>query len=451
MSNVEQRRRTARRVLSTTITSICLVGIACCLGYLSSRFRVRLDLTEGGMFTLSPRSIDALEQLDTQVHVTGFFLRGDPQGDYMENLLEEYSRYSDKITYQFIDPELKPAAAQQYGVTSYNVMVFQANEKTLKIFVANEQDLTRAIIKAASPDREAIYFVNGHGERDPDNTGGSGYSQVRDALEQNNYDVRTLNLAVTNAIPEDASALIVAAPHYPLLAEEIEILQTFLRRGGGIMLLQDPGGDETFDRLLESTGVRLEDDIIVDYEKALFGVDPLSPIVDDYSPGTITADVGETIFFGARSIAVDESQGAAVGTIAQTSESSWGEADLESQDPQYSEGDTPGPLAVAVAAELQESGGTQDSSSRQSRLVVFGDSDFASNSGTVFVGNADIFMNAANWLAAGADLLSVQSEPYQVRRMTLQPQETRLLFSMSSIVLPLLVLLAGIVVWLLQR
>jgi ABC-type uncharacterized transport system involved in gliding motility auxiliary subunit len=451
MSNTQLRRQTARQVLSTTIIYICLIGIAGCLGYLSSRFHVRLDLTQGGMFTLSPRSIEALQQLPTEVHVTGFYLRGDPQGDFMEDLLEEYSRRSDKITYQFIDPELKPAAAQQYGITSYNVMVFEADGKTLKIFVANEQDLTRAIIKVASPDRETVYFVVGHGERDPDNAGGGGYSQVRDVLEQNNYDVRTLNLAVTSTVPEDASVLIIAAPLHPLLAEEIDIVETYLAGGGSIMLLQDPGASEAFDRILESRGVRLDDNIVVDYEKALFGLDPLSPVVDSFSSGTITADIAETIFFGARSIRVEEGQELSVARIAETSGSSWGEADVESQDPEYSEGDTPGPLAVVVAMELQVNAATQGSPRRPTRLVIFGDSDFATNTGTVFVGNGDIFINAANWLAAGTELLSIQSEPYEIRRLTLQPQETRLLFSVSSIILPLLVLCAGALVWLLQR
>ncbi len=64
----------------------------------------------------------------------------------------------------------------------------------------DEQSLTGAILKVSRETQKVVYFLTGHGQRDPGGFEQSGYSQVRDALERDNCVVSTLNLG-RSAVP----------------------------------------------------------------------------------------------------------------------------------------------------------------------------------------------------------------------------------------------------------
>jgi ABC-type uncharacterized transport system involved in gliding motility auxiliary subunit len=81
------------------------------------------------------------------------------------------------------------------------------------------------------------------------------------------------------------------------------------------------------------------------------------------------------------------------------------------------------------------------------RLVVFGDSDFAGNSSLTLGGNSDLFLNSVNWLAEEEELISISPKPPVSRVLVLSPGQARFLQYSSVIFLPAAVLLVGAVVW----
>ncbi|MEE9390727.1 MAG: hypothetical protein V3U91_05735, partial [Candidatus Aminicenantaceae bacterium] len=85
------------------------------------------------------------------------------------------------------------------------------------------------------------------------------------------------------------------------------------------------------------------------------------------------------------------------------------------------------------------------------RLAVFGDSDFASNRYYNFAGNGNFFLNTVNWLTEEADLISIQPKTSSPRTINLTPSQGRMIFFVSIIILPLLVLITGIFVWVRRR
>ncbi len=58
-----------------------------------------------------------------------------------------------------------------------------------------EEDLTNAIIKVGRTEAKTVYFVQGHGEKDLEDTERGGYSGVKKGLEREGYKVAVLNLA----------------------------------------------------------------------------------------------------------------------------------------------------------------------------------------------------------------------------------------------------------------
>jgi hypothetical protein len=150
-------------------------------------------------------------------------------------------------------------------------------------------------------------------------------------------------------------------------------------------------------------------------------------------------------------------------TLVETSAQSWAESDIKtlttsgqvSRD--LDKGDKAGPvsLAVAVSSPVADAptpapapDATPDPASKpESRIVVFGDSDFASNSGLGVPGNRDLFMNAVSWLAQQENLISIRPRDPDDRRVTLTAQAQTAVFWLSLFIIPGLLLLAGVQTW----
>ena len=84
-------------------------------------------------------------------------------------------------------------------------------------------------------------------------------------------------------------------------------------------------------------------------------------------------------------------------------------------------------------------------------MVVFGDSDFASNAWLGIQGNRDLFMNTVNWLSQQENLISIRPRDPQDRRITLTADQQQLIGILTRVAIPALILLVGIVTWARRR
>jgi ABC-type uncharacterized transport system involved in gliding motility auxiliary subunit len=313
----------------------------------------------------------------------------------------------------------------------------------------DEQEITGAILKVSRESQKVVYFLTGHGERDPGSYEEAGYSQVRDYLEKDNYVVSTLNLAISSTVPTDASVLIVAASQSPLLEHETAAIGSYLEGGGKALVMQEPGDEAVLSDVLAEWGLGYGNDVIIDPERALFGMDPLSPVVDSFSFSEITRDLPGVVIVTARSVTrtLEQPEDLSVLALVESSDSSWGETDFEAltrQEASYDAGtDRQGPLAMAMSVEAYGQG----DSPVGTRLVVCGDSDFAANSNLSLGGNVDFFLNSVNWLAEEEELISIRPEPEVSRELILSAGQARFLQYSSVIFLPGAVLLIGAVIW----
>jgi ABC-type uncharacterized transport system involved in gliding motility auxiliary subunit len=441
--------RAAKYGSNIGISIVAFLGILVLLNFLADRHHRRLDLTEFQEYTLSPETMQILSNLTEPVKVTAFFAQGDPGQQELDDLLAEYMYHTDKITYEVVDPDVQPFVAQQYGITSYGTIVFECAGRRQDTSTVDEQEITGALLKVSRDSQKVVYFLTGHGERDPGGYDQSGYSDIRDALERDNYIVNTLNLAISSTVPVDASVLVVAAPSTPLLEQESEAISAYLQQGGKALIMQEPGREPILNEVLAEWGVEYEDDVVIDPERGLFGVDPLSPVVDSFRFSEITRNLPGVVLSTARSITptVEQPEGVTTSALVESSEGSWGETDFEAlrqQQARYDVGaDIAGPLSMVMSVEAQGAG----EATVGTRLVVFGDSDFAGNSSLTLGGNTDLFLNSVNWLAQEEELISITPKPPVSRDLILSPGQARFLQYSSVIFLPAAILLVGVVVW----
>lgn len=442
--------RQARRGSNSAVMFVAFLGIVALLNVLAARHSIRWDVTDTGTYSLSPQTLSVLANLRQPVKAIGFYREGDPQRQQAADLLKEYVARSDNLTYEFIDPDLKPALAQQYQIRDYEVL-FTAGDRRQEVLGVGESDFTSALIKITSAQQKKIAFAVGHGEHSVDATDNTSYRQAKASLEADNYTITTLSLA-TGPVPDDVAAVVLAGPKQSLLDQERQALRDYLHKGGKLLLLYDPGVDPKVDDLLVEYGVSVSYDYVIDPVRAL-APDAGTPVIYEYGWSPITKDLPQTVFPGAAPVGTPPQPvaGVTVTALARTSDRSWAEKDIKN--PGFTEGvDMKGPLTIAVSieADVKPADGEQapaEGAQKKTRLVVAGDSDFASNAFLGMAGNVDFLVNSVNWLTESEELISIRPKPPENRSVYLSATQSNLIFYTSVIILPLAVLLAGASVW----
>ena len=455
--------RQARYGTNVTVMVLAFVGIAAAVNFVAANNPKRFDVTASGEHTLARQTINILKALDKPIKVTGFFTpepASQASQQSAENLLKEYAYYSGgKVSYEFVDPDAKPAVAREFEIRDYGALVFDYEGRRRQVFGIGEQDFTGAILNATGKEQKKVYFLSGHSEHDSGSSAGNGYSQAEQGLRSDNFSVGTVDLSIASNVPDDAAVLIVAGPQKDLLDPEAAALEKFLVGGGRTLFLLDPNPPASWRTLLAKWGLKLQDGHIID-QRSFANPDVGTPAAqrDQYYFNQITKDLATTFFPGAAGLSweipEDDRENIAIAPIIETSFQSWLETD--SQQVAFDEGkDKRGPLPLAVTVEARAPIGVRPQGSstaagggaESARFVVFADSDFASNEFFYSLGNSDLFLNSVNWLGAQEELISIRPKPPEFRRIVVTQRAWNWVLYSSILFLPGMVILAGGVAW----
>ena len=479
------------------IQTIGLVGIAIAIGYLSVRFPARVDMTEAHLYSLSPQTAEMLKRLDKPVHITFFY---DPM---MRDTVEFYKlmgAQTDKVTVEFHDPMLNPAQARLRGVEFAGTALMESEGRKITVNTALEADIANGILRVAQGIQQKVCFLDGHGEPDPfsreqhdhlEGTAGHthglgqqfvlherhGMGKLRHSLENMNYVVEKVSLLKGGKSLDGCAVLVVAGPQTELVSSEVKEISRYIEDGGNAFFMLDPFIKTGLEPLIRRLGVVLDDDLIID-EESHFWADVSSPAVTQYNAHAITTDLPLTFFPGARSLSPTEQRVADtyVRPLINSSRQSYGE-----RDPQRAEFDSktdlPGPLTIMVAVNkdpnyasasqavmrdlLQAPGEVDtdklktekkvDKDARKSRIVIVGDSDFATNSFFHILGNGRLFLNTINFLTVQENLIGLEPKTYDLPRVNLTNRQMKGTFFLSIVLIPALMAFIGLAVWWRQR
>jgi ABC-type uncharacterized transport system involved in gliding motility auxiliary subunit len=460
-------RRSSRFGINSAVSVLFLVGILAFVNYLGAQHSKRVDMTTEKIYSLSDQSASVAEKIPQDLKIKAFY----PGGEYVgaKDLLELYKAKNNKISYEFIDPDKQPQIAQQYAVTQYGdfqnpmtgesfrygTMILEMGGKTERIEKSSEpvreEDLTNALMKIVKGEKKTIYFTQGHGEKSIDDTDRSGYSNAKAGLEKENYVLKSLNLVQENKVPDDAAVLVMLGPTSEPFPNELELIEGFLNKGGSVAVLLDPPPAASLNDLMKKWGVDVGNNFVVDASGVgrLFGAGPSIPLVTNYSNQKITERFKVMTFFPlVRSVtpAKPPVTGINVDQLLASNERSWGETDMKSTQAGFDEKkDLKGPVSLAVVA-------TKDlGENKKARMVVYGDSDFASNQAFGMQGNGNLFLNTISWLAQDESFISIRPKNPEDRRLTMTESDGRIVSYVTLLFLPLGVLMAGISVWMKRR
>ena len=479
---------------AAALLAIALVGI---LNYLGFRHYWRWDWTRSQLYTLSEKTLSILGGLDKDVEVVVFM---DEQSEVYEptkELLARYAAASPRVDVSVVDPVRNPARAQQM-VEEYEVdraaVVFESDGDKRVVDAADladydysamqmggapelrgfkgEQLFTSAIVELVEERKPTILFTTGHGEPSLDSFEPRGFGRLQRFLGQDNFTIEEWASLGKAEVPAEADLIVVAGPSQPFAQPELQLLSRYVEGGGRLLVLLDPNltatgrvADSGLAAWLAGRGVTVGEDVVIDPTNLLPFFSAETIFAGNYGDHAITDALRQArvpvVFSLARSVRA--APGAAEGTVTelvQTSADGWGETDLESlSGVEKGAADLAGPVGLGVAVELS-SGGQPPSEegvpapaapSAGARMVVFGDSDFATNAQLDQPGNATLIANTLNWMVQRETHLGIPpKEPEQVR-LSLTPQERRQAFWLVVAGIPAATLIAGIAITVRRR
>ncbi|MBN4071240.1 gliding motility-associated ABC transporter substrate-binding protein GldG [Crocinitomix catalasitica] len=260
------------------------------VNYIASYFVFRIDFTEDKRHSLSPHTIDMLED-NNRIKDRVFFkiyLEGDLPADIqkirnsIQEKLDEFIIYSgDKIQYDFIDPNSDEDAdynlevqktIYQEGIRPCDIEIINsgtAEVKTIwpgalveykgmtvdqvqffnKRIIRNNEDLhglaertinnleyklISAVRRVTADGKQTIGFLNGHGELNEWQT-----ADVRTNLRRY-YLVKDVEINGQIAALDEVDALVVAQPTERFTEKDKFVIDQFIMHGGRVMWFVDP-------------------------------------------------------------------------------------------------------------------------------------------------------------------------------------------------------------------
>lgn len=470
------RSRAFASAFSTGVVAFSIVGLIAVGNYIAYRRLkgpwTRWDMTKTRLYSLSPQTQKVLRELKKDIKITAFY----PPDEVMfvelskaRQLLREYEARSRRVKVDIIDPDLHPEKAKEYNITFYPKIVVEAGEKRETLSAANEEDITNAILKVTRERNPKVYFLKGHGERDPDSASSGGMNTARRVLERKLYDVDTLTLIGKNAVPEDCSLLIIAGPRAKLQPSEVEAIKEYLGRGGSLLVMVDPPPAADVNEILRDYGLETPPEVVYDPDINVQGA-PTFPAVLQYGYHDITRDLPLTLYLEARPVVKQGSppSNLSITELAQTSSGSYAlpkKGDLFQEATQGEAASAPttkrqGPLSVVTivwdtsnepSPSSEEKKEETQPPKRKMRLAVCGDSDFATDQLIPVGGNGPLFLNLVNWLAHEEKLIAIPAKEPQDVRITPTNRQIALMALVSLIFTPLSIVIAGTIVWLVRR
>ncbi len=458
---------------------LVIVAILGATNWLANRHNKSFDSTSNKRFSLSDQTAKVVRGLNRDVNITYF----DKTTEFSRarDLLDRYNNLSNKLHITYVDPDKKPQAAKAAGVRTYGTIFVDSGLRKEEAKSLTEEEITGALIRSLKSGERNVCFVSGSGEHGLDDSGRTGYSSAKEALEKNNYKTRTISLLQAGAattpaavklgqpgtplaanaakpeVPKDCTVLVVAGPKYDYTQPEVDAIKTYVENGGRALFLIDPplklgrednSGSPALAAVIQTWGVTINKDLALDTSGIgqIFNLGPEVPLVTTYETQPIVRDLKEvaTAFPLSRTLEVKSPAKGTAEKLFSTSSNSYATVRINTPeiriDPKT---DKKGPLTLGAAGTYNSTG----DKSKEGRFVVVGSSNWAANNILRFNGNRDLFLNMLNWLSSDEDLISIRPKDPEDRRLNITGRQMSVLFYSSMIFLPLIVVASGFAVW----
>lgn len=481
------------RKKSLSITIALAAGIIIMVNLLSTQLHFRLDLSEGGQYTLSRATKDILQDLHDPVTITAYFSKNLPPNiektrkDFRDLLIEYANKAPGMIQYSFVDPnasEENEEDAQSKGIRpvlidvrekdqmqqqkAYLGAVLSLGDKQevlpfIQPGAAMEYAISTAIKKLSVTDKPVIGIIQGQGEPPLAELGQ--LSQQLGIL----YQPQPVPLTDSTLIPPNIRTLVMIRPEDSLRPRQQEKLDSFLARGGRLAIAfnrmqgdQQPGQARSINGALAAwlakKGLVVGNNVIIDAQCATVPVQqrtgffalqmnvqlPYLPMISSFADHPITAGLENVVLEFPSSIRYSGGSSIHYTPLAFTSAISdtqsapvfvnmnrrWTQNDFHSSH-------------LTVAAALQ---GQLVKGGAPTRMVVISDGNFIVNGPSsqqqggrqLTPDNVNLMSNAIDWLTDNTGLIGLRTKAVTSRPLRETSDATKALIKYFNFLAPVL-------------
>jgi ABC-type uncharacterized transport system involved in gliding motility auxiliary subunit len=465
--------------LNTILFATMVFGILVLLNYMAVRHHARYDASKSKQYSLSDQSIRVIKSLSQDVHMLAFFTPEYPDQQKVRDRLEEYAAQSPHVKLEFYDPTTRVDKARENNVSVDGVVVVKIGDKKEEVMGGDEERLTSAVLSVTTGQKTKVFFLIGHGEYDPTDTGQDAVATLKQGLESQQYAVETLALAnqPNPVVPTDCAALIIAGAQNPLQPKETAAIAKYADQGGKlfIALAATPKAPD-FSQILQSRGVTVMRGTVMDPNAQHNAGAPAIVAVLKPEQHQITNRLQGIVLPVSTALKVDSGAepppsypGAPpppstkkADELLKTSGDAWldhfganGKGN-SAKDP----GEETGPLTLAAAIDQSKK---QDQPEQQpgmppqedkpgpgTRIVVVANAEFMADrlvQGAQLWANAGLVMSSVAWLVGNEKLISIPPKEEQTPYLTMVGAQKAITSVIALIIIPGLVVLAGGLVW----
>lgn len=412
----------------------------------------KLDISSSKLYSITSNTkavVNALEQ-----DVTLYWIVQSGQEDaVIENLLAKYDSLSDFLHVEKKNPDVYPTFAQQYteDAVSNNSLVVVSGEKYRyvpysDIYVTQgsqfsysystsfdgEGAITSAIDYVVSTELPKLYLLEGHGESELPES-------FQEQLEKENVETENLSLLTVDEVPEDAAALMLYAPASDISQEEAQMLESYVQKGGKLLVLAGPVADGELTNLygiLENYGITAAQGIVSEGDRSHYAFQAPYVLLPELGDSDITAPLTEKNYYAIVPVAAGLQLGddSRVTALLTTTDSAYSKLSGYSQTTYEKEdGDIDGPFALGV--DIADGG----------ELVFFTSSYLLEDMYNAYSSgaNSDLVMNALSSLLGERQALSIRSKSLNYNYLTISESAASLLKLVMIGMVPLMYLAMG--------
>ncbi|GMW00055.1 MAG: hypothetical protein AMXMBFR84_11930 [Candidatus Hydrogenedentota bacterium] len=486
--------------LASVFGGVVFLGICIVLYAFVKRWDVAWDLTQEGRRELSEQTVRVLETLTDEVTAYALFVH-DGSNDALMNahsktirFLERCQEHTDRLKIVEIDPVAETARLTAEGFTFANplqgTVVLKAGARpprSIALKGANprleEREFTNALINVSRKSQPVVGFLTGHGERNlahPESAG------IKVLLGNEGYVLEDVAIDITNGkIPEKFDILFINSMLIDgggdLHPKEIEAIEAFLQSGGRLCILVDPmvsqdgvvRRKQLFAWLEQKYGVVVGEDLVMSMLNQRPGEVTVVPdasvpsIMSQYEMpdsgfegcfdqnNPITRGFDQRLDLGAtRSITVAPKlpSNVTASALLRTLPLSYAEKQVHlligqnAKPPEQGPDEPTGSIGIAVAATINNEEPVEDA-----RIVVVGNSGFATTKSVGVGGNLNFALNIFNWLSEDEDLIAIRPTGKEEQPLYLSEKDEQVIVWTASLGAVQAVALAWFVMFLWRR
>lgn len=448
------------RLFGAGFLVLLLVAIGL-LQWLSREYRLEFDWTQARRHSLSDASLAVLAGFKEPVTITAYASQRGKLRRVIADFVARYQAHKADLRLEFIDPDLEPEKARSAGVQFDGELVLSYGDarENLAPNRLNEEQFTNTLTRLGHRGERWLVFLSGHGEGSPDTQRNYDYSVWAAELKKRGFKTRVLALGTNPQVPANTTALIIAGPQSRFLPGEVKELTRYLKDGGNLLWLHNPGPLNGLERLAEALTIEFVPGTAVDPTSAALTGNPAAIVIDQYRPHPVVRNfVLQTVFPYAAGIALtgnaaerdnarqrgnEQWKGEA---LFDTRASSWSETGKPDEGVRFDKGrDIKGPLNLGVALSREHTGA--ENRKREQRAVVIGDADFLTNSYLGNVGNLELGMSIVNWLSQDEAFVSIPVRTARDRSLNLGRNTQMALGLVFLAALPLAMVASGVTIW----